>query len=109
MLASAVNSIGGVSPGRVAAGVSGVVSFVLALVLLGDSDSDAAAGNQLIVVGVGAVISAFLAYRLAAFLLGLVAQRAGWPELNQLRKVAIIIVVVIVSAAIVLALMLLVS
>ena len=58
-----MNSIGGVAPARLAAVVGAVVGFLLAIVLLGGGDSESAAGNQLIVVGVGAVISAFLAPR----------------------------------------------
>ena len=109
VLASAVKSIAGLPPSRLAAGVGGAVGFVLALLLLGSGDSEAAAGNQLIVVGVGAIISAFLASQLAAYLVRVVEQWAGWLDLGQAWRGVVILILAIVSAAVVVGIMMLVS
>jgi hypothetical protein len=108
-LTSAVNTIAGIPPSRLAAGVSGVIGLLMAIVLLSDTNSDAPAGNQQIIAWAGALITGFLASQLAAYALRIVEHRASWPELGPPRKVAVILIVAFVSAALVLGLMLLVS
>ncbi|HSG18882.1 MAG TPA: hypothetical protein VLE70_21490 [Anaerolineae bacterium] len=108
-LTSAVNSIASIPPARAAAGVSAAVSFVMAFVLLPNANSNAPAGSRQTITVAGALISAFLASQLAAYILRIVERRPSWLDRSPAQKLGIVLVLALVSAAFVLGLMLLVS
>lgn len=109
LLSSATSTINRVPPASVAAGVSAAVAFLAALVLLRNTLEGAAAASQTLVTGLGGLIAAFLASRLAAYLVRLAGLWAGWPALRRSRQMAITVVLAIMAAAVVLAIMVLVS
>jgi len=98
---TAMNKVAGISPTRLAAGVSGVVVFLFVLVLL-RNDPNASAGARLIAATVASVISLFLASQLAAFAMQLSELRTAWPELRLLAKLVFLIILSLVSASLVL-------
>jgi hypothetical protein len=109
LLASAADNISAVAPSRIATAAGAAIAFLLSLVLLRDALGEAAVGSQMLVTGVGGLIAAFLSSRLAAYLMRVVALRAGWPDTSRGRQLAVALIVAVVAAAVVLAIMVLVS
>jgi hypothetical protein len=109
ILNSAVKTISHIPPASIASGLSAVVAFLASLVLLQDSLGDAAASVQFLATGVGGLIAAYLASRLAAYLMGLAAAWAGWPDLSRGRQWLVALLVALAAAAFVMAIMVLVS
>jgi len=108
-LNSATDYINAIPPSRLSAAVSAAIAFLLSLLLLRDTLAEAAAGTQLMAASLGGLIAAFLASRLAAYLMRVIALRAGWPDTNRARQTAAALIVAVVAAAAVLAIMVLVS
>ncbi len=108
-LTSAVNNIGNMPPESAAAAAGAGLAFLLALVLLGGTLDNAAAGMQLLATSVGGLIAAFIASRLAAYLVRVTRLWAGWPLLSRGRQLAVALLLALMAAAAVLAIMLLLS
>jgi uncharacterized membrane protein len=106
---SAANFMASIPPGSVATAASAAIAFLLSLVLLNDVLEGAAAGSQMLVTSVGGLIAAFLASRLAAYLMRVIALRANWPEQSRTRQLAVALIVAVAAAAFVLTIMVLVS
>ena len=108
-LNAAADALDSIPPTRLAAAISAGVAFLLSLLLLRDTLAGAAAGTQSLATGIGALIAAFLSWQLAAYVMRLLAQRAGWPDMARARQWLIVAVVALFAAAVVVAIMVLVS
>jgi predicted alpha/beta hydrolase len=108
-LTSAASALNDIAPDRAAAWASAALAFLLALILLGNTLEGAAAGTQMLATSLGAVIAAFLASRLAAYLVRVVGLWAGWPELNRRQQLAVALAMALGSATFVLLIMILLS
>lgn len=109
LLNSAAHSITSTPPASLASGLSASVAFLLSLVLLRDTLGEAAVSIQFLAAGAGGLIAAFLASRLAAYLVRVAGLWAGWPGLSRIKQTAAAAVLAIVSAALVVTILLLVS
>jgi uncharacterized membrane protein len=106
---SAANFINSIPPANLSATFSAAVAFLLSLFLLRDVLAGAAAGTQLLAASLGGLIAAFLASRLAAYLMRVIALRPGWPDMTRARQMVVALLVALASAAVVLAIMVAVS
>jgi len=109
LLTSAASAINDIPPDRAAGWAGAALAFLLALAVLGNTLNGASAGRQMLATSLGAVIAAFLASRLAAYLVRVVGLLAGWPELSRGRQLAAALAIALGAATLVLFIMVLLS
>jgi len=109
LLTSAAGALNGIAPDRAAAWAGAALAFLLGLALLGNTLEGAAAGTQMLATSLGAVIAAFLASRLAAYLVRVVGLWAGWPELSRRQQLVAALAMALGSATFVLTILVLLS